>query len=364
MDIKFDNQRWQKVKQNWSDFWQGTLERPLIAVWLPQKDKDKPEPPIPYQRFTANYGPQVSADQIIDRWHYELCNTQFLGDAFPHVWPNFGPGVLAEFLGAEMVTAPDTVWFKPSQELPIEQLELNYNPHSPVCRRINEIITKANDRWQGMVQIGATDMGGSLDILSTFRPSEKLLLDLYDKPDEVERLAWQIHKAWHEYFADQQKLKTHNPGYSEWAYMFSQKPYCMLQCDFAYMISPDHFARFVLPELKATIDKLGNSFYHLDGAGQLAHLDMLLDIEKLDGIQWIPGDGAEQIDKWPEVYQKIHSAGKRIQIISGQTDKPFDILDILADQIGSAKNIAYTVILDDPAHYDDAVKMLEKYKAI
>ena len=51
------------------------------------------------------------------------------------------------------------------------------------------IYRAAVERWQGSVIIGMTDLGGNLDILSTFRPSEKLLLDLYDAPGEVLRLA-------------------------------------------------------------------------------------------------------------------------------------------------------------------------------
>ena len=52
----------------------------------------------------------------------------------------------------------------------------------------------------------------------------------------------------------------------------------------------------------------------LDGAGQLPHLDSLLSIEELKGIQWVPGDGAKPCTEWPEVYRKIRDTGKRIQI--------------------------------------------------
>jgi hypothetical protein len=44
------------------------------------------------------------------------------------------------------------------------------------------------ERFQGVVQIGMPDLGGNLDILASFRPNEKLLLDLVDEPEEVKRL--------------------------------------------------------------------------------------------------------------------------------------------------------------------------------
>ncbi len=46
----------------------------------------------------------------------------------------------------------------------------------------------------------------------------------------------------------------------------------MLQCDFAYMISPQMFERFVLPDLTACCEALEHGFYHLDGKGQIRHL--------------------------------------------------------------------------------------------
>jgi hypothetical protein len=90
----------------------------------------------------------------------------------------------------------------------------------------------------------------------------------------------------------------------------------MLQCDFCYMISPAMFERFVLPELVACCNKLDYSFYHLDGPGALNHLDLLLDIPKLHGIQWIPGAGKPSATNWPDLLDKIRAKGKLIQIVS------------------------------------------------
>jgi 5-methyltetrahydrofolate--homocysteine methyltransferase len=88
----------------------------------------------------------------------------------------------------------------------------------------------------------------------------------------------------------------------------------MLQSDFSYMISPAMFERFVLPDLTALCDVIDDPFYHLDGKGELPHLDMLLSIEKLKGVQWIPGDGQPPPEQWPKVLKKIRDAGKLCQV--------------------------------------------------
>jgi hypothetical protein len=98
-----------------------------------------------------------------------------------------------------------------------------------------------------------TDLGGAVDVLSTFRPSEKLLLDLYDCPDFVEELTWLIHGYWWQSFEEIDAVLTQaNPGWTAWTPIYSSEPYYMLQCDFSYMIGPEMFDRFVKPELEAS----------------------------------------------------------------------------------------------------------------
>ena len=88
----------------------------------------------------------------------------------------------------------------------------------------------------------------------------------------------------------------------------------MLQSDFAYMISPAMFERFILPDLQACCDTLDHAFYHLDGKGQIRHLDQLLAIKNLHGIQWIPGDGAPPPHEWLPLLKRIRDAGKLCQL--------------------------------------------------
>ena len=150
-------------------------------------------------------------------------------------------------------------------------------------------------------------------------------------------------------------LRPPNPGYTAWTPIFSTEPYYMLQCDFAYMIGPGMFDEFVKPELAATCKRLKNAFYHLDGVGQLPHLDSLLSIPELKGIQWIPGDGKPGEKHWPEVYRKIRAAGKLIQIHGG-----IDVLDAVAEQVGSAKGIILIGSVD--RKNEDAVRrQMEAY---
>lgn len=169
--------------------------------------------------------------------------------------------------------------------------------------------------WGDKVVIGTTDIGGNLDTLASLRGSEKLLFDLTDAPEQVDRLVKEITALWLRIY-DELYAITAPPGRGNacWGPVWSPGKGYMLQSDFSYMISPRMFKRFVLPDLTACCGKLEHGFYHLDGKGELAHLDQLLSIERLRGIQWQPGDGQPMAEGWPEVLRRIRAGGKLVQV--------------------------------------------------
>lgn len=363
MPIRFDAQRWAQVQADAAAWWAGDLARPLfnLAVW--GQDPGRPEPTLRHEGFQSFYPLDVPAEAIVDRWDYDLSRGRFIGDGFPVIWPNFGPGVAAAFLGGELQNGMDTVWFHPKGEPELADLQFRFDPNNVWLQRIADLYRAGLVRWEGLVQLGYTDIGGNLDMLASFRPGEKLLYDLYDDPHTVKRLTWELHEMWwqiYSYYTD--LLQPVNPGYTAWTSIFSAEPYYMLQCDFCYMIGPEMFDEFVKPELAESCKKLTHAFYHLDGPGELPHLDSLLTIPELKGVQWVPGDGQPDVGHWPEVYRKIRDAGKLIQVFTSQYAGGLEIVDVLADQLGSAEGI---VVIGSvaPEDTDRAAEILRKYGA-
>ena len=363
MAIAFDQTRWERVKENARAWWAGELDRPLIQIRLHGTEPDRPEPKVPSHGFYSFYNPSVTPEQIIDRADYDLSRQEFLGDAFPTVWANFGPGVLAAFLGAYLENGDNTVWFKPDRERDVTELDFELDLQNDWLQRVRAIGEAAGKSWDGLVQFGVTDLGGSMDVLSTFRPGAQLLLDLHDHPEAVKERVWALHELWFKaYDYLNQSLRPPNPGYTAWTPIFSEETYYMLQCDFCFLIGPEMFDQFVKPELAACCRRLANPFYHLDGPGELPHLDSLLTIDELKGVQWIPGAGAPGVESWPEVYRKIRGAGKLMQLFGSQSAMNWRVLDVLAEQLGDARGIC--MIADAPAsERDEVMEFLHKYGA-
>ena len=88
-----------------------------------------------------------------------------------------------------------------------------------------------------------------------------------------------------------------------------------ISCDFICMISDSMFRRVILPSLEREIAHMRHSLFHLDGPGALRHLDALLELDNLTGIQWVYGSGAGPAGRWIDVYRRIQDAGKCLQVV-------------------------------------------------
>ncbi|MCD6303120.1 MAG: hypothetical protein J7M15_06335 [Anaerolineae bacterium] len=313
LELRFHEDDWARIMEDYAAWWAHELDRPLVQITGVQPDPNEDYPPVP--AFWTNFGSEVTPDELAERVWRQMTARRFYGDAFPHVFVNYGPGIAAAFMGARLNSVDETVWFEPAQEIPIDQLALHYDPDNAWWQRIQDVSRALVERMGSQVQISHSDIGGNLDILASFRTTQQLLLDLYDAPDEVERLVNEITEAWIRYYDVLDGIiRPGCPGTAPWAPIWADGTTYMLQCDFSYMISPRMFERFVLPDLEACCEHLSHGFYHLDGPGEIPHVDLLLGIDRLRGIQWVPGDGNPPHHEWLDLLGRIIEGGKLCQI--------------------------------------------------
>ncbi|MBR3504536.1 MAG: hypothetical protein IKO07_09915 [Clostridia bacterium] len=312
----FTPEDWARTIEVYEAWWAGRLKRPLITA-----------------RRSFDQRPQISKstcgdfskspDEVIAEIDHNIAHTDCYGDAFPFAyWAFFGPGALASYLGSPVQTDQNTVWFHPLPGEPaLSDIHLELDRDNPWFNRCKDLYWAGVKKWRGRVVMGMNDIGGELDVVASLVGTERLLYAMLDEPAEVKRLCEEAHAVWQQaYWAFMEILSENNPAFADWAGLLSEKPYYTQQCDFSYMISPDMFDEFVDPYLRQTSDTLGHSLYHLDGKGALVHLDKILAIDRIEAVQWQPGDGAGFGYKWIDVYRKIRNAGRRMHFIGSQDD--------------------------------------------
>jgi hypothetical protein len=312
-NLHFTDEDWERIEKGWKAWWTGELNRPMVAIDMePPPDLELPVAPT----FVSNISLDVPAEEVVRRYQKRLEAMRFYGDAWPKWWLNFGPGIVAGFLGAQVHSTLDTVWFDPSMPGDIQDLHPAYDSENIWWQRVRDLTRAAVECWGDRISVGHTDLGGNLDILASLRTTGQLLLDLYDDPEQVARLTKEITALWLRYYDELYEIIARaGRGTTPWAAIWSPGRSYMLQCDFSYMISPWMFERYVLPDLAACCEKLDHGFYHLDGKGELPHLDMLLSMKRLRGIQWVPGDGQPPPAEWLPLLQRIRDAGKLVQLM-------------------------------------------------
>ncbi len=321
---------WEAARKRWELWWAGEdTDRPLVHVTAPLPGRDRPG----WTNWEFAQNPD-EPECIIEKFLRHCEGVYFGGESFPNLWPNLGAGILGGYLGARVRFHTDTVWFqtpRPWEEIGDLRLEENNLWWQRTKRIVDTAVGLADDRYI----VAMTDLGGGLDVVAALRGTLNLCRDLIDQPERVDWARGRIRKAWHHcYETLQAKIETKQQGAGAWMGLWCPQRWYPLQCDFSAMISPQMFERFVAPDLAHDCRRLGHAVYHWDGPGQIRHLDVLLEIEELDAIQWTPGAGNPGVDvpQWMPLYRRIQAKGKRLVLLGAHPDNVVGMAEALGSK--------------------------------
>ena len=317
----------------------------------------------PFRAYTSLEEKWLDENYNYEKHKHGIENSYYAAEGVPNLFTNLGPGCLAACIGGRFTLASNTVWF--DREPIVDDWEnapsIALNKSSDMWRHIERLQAKyASDPD---ICFAITDLGGVLDVVASLRGTENLLYDLYDYPDEVKEFTNKVESLWYEAFDLQcEAVKNASLPYNSWMNIPSSLPWYPLQCDFCAMISPAQFEEFVLPHIDRQAKYMPRSIYHLDGPGEIPHLDMLLDIPELTGIQWTSGAGEAPLwdEKWFPLYKRIQEKNKNIVLLGGISEGDMAGAERLIKTLDPT-GLFISVGCGSPERLDNMIELVEKW---
>ena len=258
-------------------------------------------------------------DLVIPRLEETLARWYFGGEAFPMGLPISTVAILGSFLGCRVrFTGTGTIWSDPIIDDPRDLPNLDFNPENKWWKAAKHLMECFAQRADGY-HVAHPDLNGPTEALARLRGTQRLALDFVDNPDYIKPAIDRITQAWFRYWEESVKIVQKTGGYFHWMGIWSDLPSVDLQSDFSCMISPEMFNEHFLPSIEAQTRMVERTMYHLDGPGAIKHLDALLALPHLDGIQWVRGSGAKPIEHWIPLLRRIQNAGKLVFTDCGRT---------------------------------------------
>ena len=314
-------ERYPHIIERFDRFWKGEeTDRPVLFITAPKDCPDTSVPPPSIPRPEDRVLPQ----HMLASTRHWLAQTAFLAEGYPHVFMNFGPGILHACIGGDAdLSHWDTTWF-PQFLSDIRDFErLRFDPDGKWWSAIRGATNALLDELGEDLVVSLTDIGGTADVLASAVGTEQLLLDVAERPEVVKRAVDHCHTLWMQayedncsWFARRQDVTT------PWWPVLSRGRTYMTQCDFNAMISPKLFAELFADELGEIYRELDNGAFHLDGIGTEVHVPALLAQKGLRCIQWVPEPGTSAL-KHAKMLREIQEAG--VSITFGMSPEEVEI---------------------------------------
>ena len=244
--------------------------------------------------------------RIVDRYRY-FCQTHaFLGESFPNLNIDFGPGSLASYLGSEIGFKEDTVWFNKCLDGWDGVPKLTFDPENKWFKKHLQLAKDCQALAGDDFYVDMPDLMENIDVLASLRGAQDILFDLLDEPEMIGERIQEVTDIYYEYydrFYDVIKDEEGGNAYTVFQ-IWGPGRTVKLQCDFSAMMSPEDFRKYIQPSLRSQSENVDHVLYHLDGPAAIKHMDALMEIEGIDALQWTSGDAGPDgtLPDWDVIY--------------------------------------------------------------
>ena len=338
---------WKETKEKFTNYWQHkNTGRPLMCVIArrPEVEQFSDGTPVeggyldqicqgkyynmPKELYWKDMEDKYqNAERIVARYRY-FCDTHaFLGESFPNLNIDFGPGSTAAYLGSDIGFKEDTVWFKKCLDGWDGVPKLTFDPENKWFKKHLQLAKDCRALAKDDFYVDMPDLMENIDVLASLRGAQDTLFDLLDEPEKVGQRIYDVIKD-----------KDGGNAYTVFQ-IWGPGRTVKLQCDFSAMMAPEDFRKYIQPSLRTQSENVDHVLYHLDGPAAIKHMDALMEIEGIDALQWTSGDAGPDgtLPDWDVIYDKAIAAGKSIwvKVYSGEFEDWIRNVDRIVKKYGS-----------------------------
>ena len=163
-------------------WWHGeVIDRACVQLMIPRPGDF---PPLPEKEHATLRERWMDVEYNVERAAATLERRLYIGEAFPSYMPNLGPDICTTLVGGELHFRPTTSYVERFVE-DWREVDLTPNFENVYWRTIREMTALSLEMGKGKFLTGITDLHTNADLLAGIRGSERLCLDLVDRPDDV-----------------------------------------------------------------------------------------------------------------------------------------------------------------------------------
>jgi hypothetical protein len=295
--------------QRLTDWWAGKrVDRVVASVRAPRAGA------VPVALRTAVPDKYTDLETVAWNCRATVEGTFWGGEAIPCHWVYLGPVPMSAYFGGEPEFRWDTVWYERVHAGWDAAASWRFDPANRWWQLTLDLTRRVLERANGEFLVSGCGLAGLADVIANLWGSEALLMRLAEAPGVVGDLLARMLPAYRTMYDELYELAApRQAGYFDWLELWAPGRIVTLQNDMSCMVSPGMFRDLLLDEIRQEARHVDYALYHLDGPGAIRHLDALLSLAELDGIQWVPG-AAESQDPldWLDLVRRIQAGGKRV----------------------------------------------------
>ena len=212
-----NKKNWEETQKKWTDYWNHcNTGRPLMCVIARKPEIEeyaKGEPAVvcgyrdvicqgkyynlPEElKWTDMEDKYLNPDRMVARYRH-FCEThEFLGESFPSLPIDLGPGCMALYLGSGIGYNEDTVWFTECYDDLEEAPELVFDPENEWFARHLAIAKRCQELAGDDFLVDMPDLMENLDVIASLHGTTDTLCDVMVEPEEIEKRIEEIDEVY------------------------------------------------------------------------------------------------------------------------------------------------------------------------